>query len=126
MTYLVYDCGDEVHRHAAQCGDALDPATLGRHRSDAIDDVAEAVQPDATLERDGVGQCLEADAAMPAETAGELHLHIGSADEVENPSSRQLESALTEVLPIAIGLSGSMVLSVDRFDLACQIGEYGR
>src|SRR5262249_23156936 len=126
MACLVYDCGDELDRHSAQCDDALDPATFGRHRSDAIDDVTEAVRPDATLERDGVGQCLEANAAMPAETAGELHLRIGSADEVENPSSRQFESALTEVLPIAIGDCRGMILGVDRLDFACQLGEHGR
>jgi hypothetical protein len=83
----------------------LDRSGLAVHVQDIVNDAPPAFRSDTAFERDRVGQCLPATAALPAQPGGGLHLRSGGAKEVENASAGKLERAmLAFALMFALGV----------------------
>ena len=55
---------------------------------------------------------------MPAQSGSELHLSIGSTDEVEHAGACKFELALAKLLTVAMLLGFDQILGVNYFDLA--------
>src|SRR6516165_2727032 len=91
---FIQNFGDEIARHAGEQGNVLAAASFMRESFNAFDFVSETLVTDAALKRDGVAQFFAANAAVSPQPAGELHLGIGCADEVEDPSASELKCLL--------------------------------
>lgn len=88
-----------------------------------IDVLGETVRPDTTLQRDPIGQRLEAAATVFTQARGELHLSVRLTDEIQDTGASEFERTLPQPLAVVVSLRAHLICEIDPFDLRPDLGE---